>query len=310
MNKSFGSDPELLLIDNNEQPFSAIDVIKGDSANRITILNHQFYYDNVLAECAIKPSYSKQETIENFRECFKIYTDLVKPLKLKPQASTIFSDVQLDNQIAKIIGCVPDWCAYKIKMIKPPKEFSSNLRSCGGHIHLGSKMLAGDDSRPLLLIYMLDLFIGIPSLWLDKDPTSPRRRQLYGKAGRYRPKDYGLEYRSLSNFWLQSPKMVSLIYDICMFVHDFVEDGRAWKMWSFDEDVFYSSNTLSDAWQCHAYDITDLQKSINQSDKTMALPIFKLAREAMPSFILKELDELIESNVKNDFYENWELKLL
>ncbi len=49
------------------------------------------------------------------------------------------------------------------------------------------------------LVRQLDWYIGYWSLKLDPDPT---RRLLYGKAGACRYKDYGVEYRAPSSFWL------------------------------------------------------------------------------------------------------------
>ena len=38
------------------------------------------------------------------------------------------------------------------------------------------------------------------------------RKKLYGKAGAYRPKPYGLEYRSLSNFWVFDDKLIRWVW--------------------------------------------------------------------------------------------------
>jgi hypothetical protein len=46
-------------------------------------------------------------------------------------------------------------------------------------------------------------------MW-DKDAT---RRQLYGKAGAFRPKPYGMEYRVLSNRWLDSEPLMRWVYN-------------------------------------------------------------------------------------------------
>ena len=35
---------------------------------------------------------------------------------------------------------------------------------------------------------------------------------MYGKAGAFRPKTYGVEYRTLSNAWLFSKKLQSFVY--------------------------------------------------------------------------------------------------
>jgi hypothetical protein len=57
---------------------------------------------------------------------------------------------------------------------------------------------------------MLDYVIGLPSILID---TDSQRRKLYGKAGSMRHKDYGVEYRTVSNFWLGSQELMSWVYD-------------------------------------------------------------------------------------------------
>ncbi len=51
----------------------------------------------------------------------------------------------------------------------------------------------------------MDAVLGIPAILLDDGLL---RKQLYGKAGAFRPKEYGVEYRSLSNFWVFSPEII------------------------------------------------------------------------------------------------------
>ena len=45
----------------------------------------------------------------------------------------------------------------------------------------------------------------------DRDPL---RRELYGKAGAFRPKPYGVEYRTPSNIWIRSRDMRRCIFDL------------------------------------------------------------------------------------------------
>jgi hypothetical protein len=46
-------------------------------------------------------------------------------------------------------------------------------------------------------------------LFYDNDVE---RRELYGKAGAYRPKPYGCEYRVLSNRWLTSSTLIGWVF--------------------------------------------------------------------------------------------------
>ena len=40
--------------------------------------------------------------------------------------------------------------------------------------------------------------MGLPAVRRD---SQDKRRKLYGQAGRFRPTSYGIEYRTLSNYW-------------------------------------------------------------------------------------------------------------
>lgn len=297
---TFGSDPEFMLRDGDTHR-SAIGIVQGSPDNRIVIKGHEFYYDNVLAECGVKPGKNKKQVLKNIRECLKLYSEMVAPFKLVAQASENYPASELEHPEAKVAGCEPDMCVYAMEMQEPPRwEMQHNdLRTCGGHIHLGSKMLQADGPEPIRIIQMADLFLGIPSLWLDADPTSPIRRNLYGQAGRYRVKKYGVEYRSLGNFWLKNQELVNWVYDACMFIHDFVESGEADKLWDFDIEVLFDGGEQSDAWICTAYDPHSLKRAIDSSDKDAAQEYYDFAQSLMSSSLKDELNRIIDSNLTN-----------
>jgi hypothetical protein len=222
----------------------------------------------------------------------------------------MFDDSELKHPDARRVGCAKDFCAYEMQQKDGPvQEISEgNLRSCGGHIHLGADILTSDGPEPILAVYLLDLLVGVPSLWLDKDPTSPKRRAIYGKAGRYRVKTYGIEYRPLGNFWLESPEMVALIYDLSMLAIDCVETGKAWDLWSFDMDKFFESENLADAWECKDYDPKTLRQGINNTDKRIVQEHLKLAESLMPKKLCADLHNMINRNSESTMYQNWRLK--
>jgi hypothetical protein len=135
---------------------------------------------------------------------------------------------------------------------------------------------------------MLDLFAAVPSLFIDQDLTSVKRRGLYGAAGAHRPKNYGVEYRSLGNYWLLTPKHVEYMWDTCDFVLNFIAESR-------HEGIY------------DKYDFNDLVRCINTSDKSLAKKYMDLIKEELPVSIWKQIDTL--SKPKNvDFYKSWSIK--
>ena len=107
--------------------------------------------------------------------------------------------MELEHPNAQTFGCDPDFNAWTGRKNPRPKATDKNLRSCGGHVHIGYLEGKYKDLAPRSIIKACDLYMGIPAVFMDNGTL---RKQLYGKAGAYRQKGYGVEYRSLSNFWI------------------------------------------------------------------------------------------------------------
>ena len=57
------------------------------------------------------------------------------------------------------------------------------------------------------------------------DPGT-ERRQLYGLAGSFRQKKYGVEYRSLSNWWIFSEETMQWFFENTHKAINFVQENR------------------------------------------------------------------------------------
>lgn len=212
---SMGDDPELVILDRRGNLKSAIPLIAGDKKNPTKIPGGQMIHDNVNLEFGIEPASNVDEWVDRHREILShIATNVLpKGLRIAVIASSLFPDSELEDPEAKMFGCDGDFDAYEMAMNIPPSvEGAANLRSCGGHVHIGHEKIRETIENVAGATKAMDVFLGLPSLLLDKDETSARRRELYGKAGCHRPKPYGVEYRSLGNFWVAHPELTRLVY--------------------------------------------------------------------------------------------------
>lgn len=214
-----GADPELMLVDSQQNLVSAIGLVPGRKEDPHPVRKGAVQHDNVMAEFNIDPCSTSEEMQENIREVLSQLSDMVKPYSLATKASAIFPKSALEDEEALIFGCDPDFNAWTLSMNNiDPEEALKPFRSAGGHFHIGKtkdpslKKLLDDPYGKIEVIKMLDIFQGIPSILLDVDPSSIKRRRLYGGAGAHRPKEYGVEYRSLGNFWVSSPELVEIMY--------------------------------------------------------------------------------------------------
>ena len=219
-NVLIGSDPEVFLSQNG-QIISAIGLIGGDKKAPVPVVDGALQEDNVLAEVNITPAASVGEFISRLRSVLNTLQNVTKSdIVIKP--SHVFEKEYLMSIGGKAMtfGCEPDYCVYSGRNPRPSPY--SCLRTAGGHIHVGS-----DDIDPVALVKTMDRLLALPSLFMD---TDQQRRERYGKAGCYRLKPYGVEYRTLSNFWLQSEELMTWAYNTTIKA---VEEH---KKWNFDDD--------------------------------------------------------------------------
>lgn len=227
MKHTLGADPEFVILDANNQPVAAPVALKNPNNLEVKKVNTRFgdiFPDNVNIEASINYADTKAGFRRNVKGVIEIASNLVKP-----QGYTIHSIASLDwpidqlkHPLCKQFGCDPDYNSFTVSM----NEISSDrvkqpFRTAGGHLHIGSSDegdFLHDFQGRIDTVNVFELIAGIPSLFLDNNEASIKRRSLYGGAGAHRPKDYGVECRSLSNFWCKSPKLVDFAYTACDFV--------------------------------------------------------------------------------------------
>ena len=210
---TIGTDTELFAVSPNGKHISLCGLIGGSKEEPKQILGLPDGFcvqeDNVSVEFNIPPC----NTSSTFIACVSTVVNEVSKileknnLLISEKASVSFDADQLLHPNALIFGCEPDYDAWKKIENKKPKCDNPNLRTAGGHIHVGT------DNDMIECVKRMDLFLGVPSIIIDNSKSSIERRKLYGKAGAMRPKSYGFEYRVLSNFWVFDSEYIKWVFN-------------------------------------------------------------------------------------------------
>lgn len=163
--------------------------------------------DNIMAEFNIPPAKTRDDFVEYMSTMRRWFgKNLKNPIVIIASAELDADQLQTDQ--AMTFGCEPDFNAWRGLEQNPDIERRfPNLRTCGGHIHVGWDNPTIQERQNV--IRWMDCLLGVRSVWEDEDR---RRRIMYGKAGACRVKPYGVEYRVLSNYWFASDELVSSVY--------------------------------------------------------------------------------------------------
>jgi len=233
-NVKIGADPEVFLINKYTGKFiSAIGIIGGTKESPEYVGDGEFaiQVDNVCAEFNIPPANNLKDFKLNITKGLK-YIEKALPynLEILIKSSAFFEEDQLQSKLSKTFGCEPDFNIWTMKENIIASAEDSCFRTCGGHIHVGYDN-PEDEEVLLNLAKALDLFLGVESVLLDKDEE---RRSLYGKAGSIRVKPYGLEYRTLSNFWISKDDLIEWAFTRVFNAVDFI---NAKKKLSAEDEI-------------------------------------------------------------------------
>lgn len=261
----FATDAELFVRDSKTGLMTSVAGLLGaDKYNKKIITDDvRIQEDNVLLEYDINPHTELEMFVRNIKSAMEISRKEAEALNFEvvdKVCSHIYTQAELESfhKDAFVFGCDPDFNALTGAMNAKPQARDPGLRTAGAHVHIGYS-----DVRPIsmkdqqVLGVMCDYVLGLPSLMLD---TDSRRRELYGKAGSVRFKPYGLEYRTLSNFWVFEEVNQRFIWE---------QANKAFDLMVGD----YMS-------LIHEVDPHEIQRVINEDDKAMAehyVKILKLA---------------------------------
>lgn len=213
---TIGSDPEFFV--KREGIITSAAGKLGCSKEQKLILSDdvRLQEDNVLAEFDINPQVGFDAFNDNIRRGIELTNAVLKKHDMEIAegiSSHIFTTAELESfdKSAFVFGCTPDFNAFTGQKNPSPKSEDPGLRTSGGHVHIGvTGSLNIDRNLQMMLGVLCDYYLSLPAVLLDKDT---RRKELYGKASAIRYKDYGIEYRSLSNFWVADESLRSLVYN-------------------------------------------------------------------------------------------------
>lgn len=181
--------------------------------------NTRFVLDGVQVELNPAPYTCRESLCGEIGLAFRslrAHLATLKDVKASFTTCIDLSKAELDSlsDAAKVLGCAPSLNRGDTADKKSAVTIdgaSTLKRSAGGHLHLG---LTGNPSLMKdreTLVDLLDVLVGSTCVLLDRDPNAAERRKVYGRAGEYRLPAHGLEYRTLSNFWLRSYQLTSFV---------------------------------------------------------------------------------------------------
>lgn len=234
MDVLIGADPELFVVDREGQFVSGHGMIKGTKAEPFKVPDGAVQVDGMALEININPAASRLEFVNNIQSVMGSLRGMVPGFNLRATPVAKFNADYYNRQpeAARELGCDPDYNAWTgLENPRPesrPDAGGRVMRTGAGHIHTswGKGFDVSDkghieDCRTVAK--QLDYYVGIYSLLWDPDAE---RRLLYGKAGAYRVKPYGVEYRTPSNRWLADPKLMGWVYDATKRAMDELDAGN------------------------------------------------------------------------------------
>lgn len=216
-----GADPEFFLTDKEtKKPVSAHGLVPGTKKKPHKLDAGAVQLDGTAVEFNIEPAATAFEFTHNITVVLKQIREMI-PEKYDFNFSPVvtYSKAYFDTipESSKELGCDPDFDALSLNPLqaKPKPNQKSLMRTGAGHIHIGWL----DKVDPTNADHLWDcvefskqayhVFNTAAGLY-DKDT---QRALMYGGGATFRPKTYGLEYRSPSNAWLNYPKLWSWIFE-------------------------------------------------------------------------------------------------
>ena len=305
----FGCDPELFL-ERKGKIIGAEKVIPPNGLKASTYSDygtiagtnmHAFVLDGVQVELNPTPHRCRANLGNEMRAAFQALKAHLEKTgnDVKPsfKAVILVPKVEFDSlsDKSKALGCEPSFNKYDKRAtvsVKNPDTYRK--RSAGGHIHLGLDKNSNVYKERERLVELMDTIVGNTCVMIDRDPSNVERRKHYGRAGEYRLPNHGLEYRTLSNFWLRSYPLMSMVMGLSKIAVSVLNDTVKPKLGTNLHAMPW--NAEGELLKC--VDIKAVKEAINGNDLKLAKKNF----EGVQGFIKKHIrygNGLNSSNLTN-----------
>lgn len=236
-----GTDPEIFAMSNGTV-FPAYKWLPSKSASA------GLFWDGVQAEFTVNPDICIAWIVDRIhnklRDAKAILDRLPHNARLSTASVVDYPEEERRDALNEFVqlGCKPSMNVYGMggELVTNGRDLP--VRFAGGHVHV--ELPRGTLLEPC--VKMLDAILGVWSVGAAASFDNPIRRRYYGLPGEYRPTKYGLEYRSLSNFWLMHPALTHLMFEIARATISLVL-GNQHNNWLAAEDEVIGAIVTSDA---------------------------------------------------------------
>jgi hypothetical protein len=217
MQFTIGCDPEFFLKEGDNY-VSAHDLVPGTKYDPFPLDGGAVQADGTAVEFNILPAGSSEEFSLNISRVLQQIRELVPArfsFYFRPSVEYDPAYFRRIPVAARQLGCDPDYNANLSGKMNKITKRPGTLRTGAGHIHIGW----GKDIEVYNPVHIKDCCEAVKYLdqtilpseshWCD----DRKRRTLYGAPGAFRPKNYGVEYRVLSNSWLRYPRLWPWLFE-------------------------------------------------------------------------------------------------
>ena len=223
-----GADPELFMQDVNGFFKSVFGILPGTKEAPHKVSRGAVQVDGMAAEFNIDPAATSEEFVLNLTTVMNTMQGMLPyGLVATPVAEFGAEYMATRDEKETELGCDPDYNCWTGDVNTPP-DAAKTFRTGAGHVHIG-----WTENQDILdekhiqacrtVVKQLDFYLGLASLFYDKDT---KRRELYGKAGAFRVKPYGVEYRVLSNKWLENEALMTWVFNTTIKAIDDMRSGK------------------------------------------------------------------------------------
>lgn len=210
---TMGCDPEFYCVDEGtNQPISAHELVPGTKSkpHKLPSGGH-VQADGVAVEFNIPPSTTGKEFADNIEAALNDVRKMVPNKYLFTFMPYVqFGRIYFESlpPAVKELGCDPDYDSHNhgTQRQSPGIHASAPYRCFGGHLHFGwGENMEGSGHLNDCVTFINGLEAvksGILPYFDEAYSAGVLRQRIYGANGSFRPKSYGVEWRSPDNTWL------------------------------------------------------------------------------------------------------------